>query len=222
VDPVEEAIRALKAGRPVMVYDSGSREDEVDLVYYAGLIDEDKVYTLRTIAGGLICYATTEEVTRKLGIPFGDEIYSMIPSLKPLTAKRLSYGDRPAFTIWVNHVEARTGIRDRDRALTMRALHRLTGLVIAGRISEARMMFEEEFQAPGHVPVLAARDPRLRRGHTELTMLLAGMAGLEPSMVFAEMLDRGDRLSLEDAERLSEAKGIPLVDGKTILEAAGL
>ncbi len=222
MDKLEKAIEALRNGKPIMVYDSSSREDEVDLVYYAGAINPDKIYILRTLAGGLICYATIEDVTRKLGIPFGDEIYSMIPSLRPLTTKRLSYGDRPAFTIWVNHVNATTGIRDRDRALTILALHKVTTLVSQGKVEDAKRIFAREFQAPGHVPLLAARDPHLRKGHTELSIILSKMAGLEPSMVFAEMLDKGDRLSVQDAEKLSREKNIPLIDGKTILEAAGL
>ncbi len=215
---LKEAVEALRRGDPVLIYDGDERESEVDLVYHASKADADAIYTLRTVAGGLICYVTLSEVTRELGIPWGDELLSLIPSLKPLTEKRLSYGDRTAFTIWVNHANSKTGIRDSDRSLTVRRLDHVTRLVLEGRVEEAKRVFYSEFQAPGHVPILASRGLDERRGHTELSTSLALLAGLRPSLVLAEMLDRGDALSLEKARRIGEEHGWPLVEGWEIVE----
>lgn len=216
---VKEATKALKKGIPVMIYDSGSREGEVDLVFYAEKVDIDTIYTLRTVAGGLICYGTIDEITKALGIPYGDEILEMVGGgLEKLAKKRLSYGDRPAFTIWVNYAGVRTGIRDEDRAETVKQLHNVTRLVRAGEIEKAKRKFYEEFQAPGHVPLLAARSLEIRRGHTELSTHLALLAGLEPSVVFAEMLSRGSVMSFDDAKALSNRIGWPLVSGSEIIE----
>ncbi|MEB3757351.1 MAG: 3,4-dihydroxy-2-butanone-4-phosphate synthase [Desulfurococcales archaeon] len=214
-DVIEEFIR----GTPVLIHDSSSREDETDIVVYAGKIDTDKIYLMRTLGGGLLCYATAEKVTRALGIPFADEIYSNIPTLRPLTEKRLSYGDRPAFTIWVNHIEATTGIRDRDRALTIRKLHELTVKTINNSIEDAKRMLATEFQAPGHVPLLAARGLDKRRGHTELSIALTEMGNAVPSVAFIEMLDYGDRLPADKARKLAEEKGFLFVEGSDIIEA---
>ncbi len=214
-DVIEEFIR----GTPVLIHDSSSREDETDIVVYAGKIDTDKIYLMRTLGGGLLCYATTEKVTRALGIPFADEIYSNIPTLRPLTEKRLSYGDRPAFTIWVNHIEATTGIRDKDRALTIRKLHELTVKTINNNIEDAKRMLATEFQAPGHVPLLAARGLDKRRGHTELSIALTEMGNAVPSVAFIEMLDYGDRLPADKARKLAEEKGFLFVEGSDIIEA---
>ena len=216
---VEEARRALKKGVPVMIYDSESREGEVDLVFYAEKVDPDVIFMLRTVAGGLICYGTLEEVTKALGIPYGDEILERLGGgLEKLAGRRLSYGDRPAFTIWVNYASVRTGIRDEDRAETVKQLHEITVLVRSGEVERAKKKFYEEFQAPGHVPLLAARSLEVRRGHTELSTHLALLSDLEPSVVFAEMLSRGGVLSFEDAKALSEKEGWPLVTGDKIIE----
>jgi len=216
---VDEALRALVQGTPVMVYDGDDREAEVDLVYHASRVDADAVYTLRTRAGGLICYATTSRVTGDLGIPWGDELIASRPPLDRLAAKRLSYGDRPAFTIWVNHVGVRTGISDEDRGTTIRGLDRVVETYFSRGRDAALQLFLEEFQAPGHVPILASRGLAARRGHTELSIALALLAGLRPSVAFAEMLDYRVSLPLSKARRISRETGWPLVSGDEIVEA---
>jgi len=215
---VSAAAKALAKGYPVMIYDSSDREGEVDLVFYAGSIDAEKVYILRTRAGGLICYAAPLRVITELGIPYGDDILRSM-GLSELASKRLKYGDRSAFTIWVNHIDVETGIRDADRAKTITELHKVTELVLSGRGVEAREKFLKEFQAPGHVPILASRSLIERRGHTELAIHLALIAGLPPSVAFAEMLKRGTALTLEEAKVISESLGWPLVDGESIVRA---
>ncbi len=216
---LEEAVESLKAGNPVMIYDDDDREAEVDLVYYAPTVTSDAIYTLRTLAGGLICFVTDSSITRSLGLPWGDELISMHPNLRPLASRRLGYGDRPAFTIWVNHISVKTGIRDTDRSTTIRKLDEIVGLVLEGRVEDARRIFYNEFQAPGHVPILASRSLSERRGHTELSIALSRIAGLRPSMVIAEMLDRGTALSVDKAYRIGRERGWPLVKGAEIIEA---
>ncbi|MFP3492486.1 MAG: 3,4-dihydroxy-2-butanone-4-phosphate synthase [Vulcanisaeta sp.] len=217
--PIEEAIESLRDRRPVLIYDSGSRESEVDLVYHASSVTSDVIYTLRTRAGGLICFATRWSIASGLGLVWGDELIASVPELRPLAMRRLGYGDRPAFTIWVNHMSVRTGISDEDRAKTVRELYNVVSIYLSGDREGARRKFREEFQAPGHVPILASRGLKARRGHTELSIALASLAGLEPAVVFAEMLDYGRSLSLEKARDLSKGWGVPLVSGDEIIEA---
>jgi len=217
---LEDAINALRSGRPVMIYDSSKRESEVDMVYHASKVGPDEVYMLRTRAGGLICYATTLRVVEVLGLRFLDEtLKSLGEPYRALASKVPLYGDRPAFVLWVNHIKARTGITDEDRAVTIRGLHEVTKLVLEGQVEKARIAFTENFQSPGHVPLLAARSLKVRRGHTELSIALAKLARLEPSVVFAEMLTRGGRLSWDEALSLSERMGWPLLEGAVIAEA---
>jgi 3,4-dihydroxy 2-butanone 4-phosphate synthase len=215
---VDRALEALREGRPIMVFDSGSREGEVDLVYPAWAVGWREIWDLRVNAGGLICYATTYGILRRLGVRWATEIISSVPELRPLAEKRLGYGDPPAFTIWVNHVSVKTGISDEDRARTVRALDRVVEAAHRGDFESAARMLREEFVSPGHVPVLASRGLERRRGHTELAVSLALLAGLRPSVVLAEMLGERWSLSLEEARRVAEKRGIPLVRGDEVVE----
>ena len=215
---VREVVEALHSGLPVLVFDDHSREAEVDLVYPAWSVGPEEIYDLRVNAGGLICYATDSKVTLSLGIPWGDELLASYNSeLKLLASRRPTYGDRPAFTIWVNHVSVRTGISDVDRSITVRNLDEVVRLYYEGMVEEARRKFYSEFQAPGHVPILAARSLEERRGHTELSIALTRIAGLRPSIVFAEVLVKGRSASLDEAMEMAKRRRIPLVTGSDIL-----
>ncbi len=216
-DSIEAAIAALRRGLPVLIFDSEKRENEVDLVYHASRVDSDAVYELRVFAGGLICYAMPLAIGRRLGLRLATEYLSQFEELRPLTIKRLGYGDEPAFSIWVNHKDVRTGISDSDRALTIRELHRVVVMVMKGKDDEARRYFRENFVAPGHVPILLGRRISLRRGHTELSLHLAILAGLEPSTVLAEMLSKGRSATLEEAQRFAKERGYPLISSEQIV-----
>ncbi len=217
---IDDAIEALRRGQPIMIYDSSDRESEIDLVYPAWAADENAIYNLRTKAGGLICFVTDSSITTALGIPWGDELLSKYPPLDKLAARRLSYGDRPAFTIWVNYAGVKTGISDIDRSMTIRMLDNAVRIYLSEGRDPAFSFFYENFQAPGHVPILAARSLDERRGHTELAVAIARIAGLRPSLVIAEMLGKGHSLTFKEAEKVSEKTGWPLVSGEEIVEAA--
>jgi len=216
-EELRRALDALRKGKPVLLHDDASREDEVDYVIHASAVTPDRVYEMRTLAGGLICYAMPLAAGRRVGLRYAYEMYAEDPALAPIAGRVLGYGDKPAFSVWLNSVHVKTGIRDRDRAYTIRMLDRLNELIAAGRVDEARMFLLEEFTAPGHVPVLLGRRLGERRGHTELSLHLAMLAGLRPSTVIVEMLDRGDALSLEEARRVSRETGYPLVEGTAII-----
>lgn len=210
----------LISGKPVLIFDSIEREAETDMVFYAGAIDYSKIYYLRKYAGGQICYVSGRLFREALGIPFLQELFQKHPSLRSISARRPRYGDPPAFNLWLNHVGTKTGISDKDKALTISALHEVAELVYRGLINDAKTKFEKEFYAPGHVPILTSRGLANRRGHTELTVGLAMITGLVPSIVIAEMLDEGDSLPYEDAKRFAKANGLLFVDGVDIVAEA--
>jgi 3,4-dihydroxy 2-butanone 4-phosphate synthase len=213
---IKTALAQLRSGRAVLVYDWPTREDEVDMVFYAGYITPEKIYRLRTEAGGLICYGTSLDVAKVIRLPVFDSLL-LRNGFTSLVNKSLSYGSRSNLSIWVNHTGVRTGIPDSDRALTISKLHEITKLAFKDPI-KARKSFYDEFYAPGHVPILIARELKERHGHTELAVSLAVMAGLPPSVVYAEMLSFGCSMSLDDAAAYGKANGIPLLKGSEILK----
>ena len=208
---VESLRDALLRGVPLMIYDSEERESEVDLVYYAPSVTPSSIYMLRTLAGGLICFAMPLEVGEKLGLKFMTEI---IRNEYPELVKKPRYGDWPAFSIWVNHVSVRTGISDEDRALTVK---KLVEVAEAGD----RERFANEFMSPGHVPILLARKLKERRGHTELSVRFLEALGLKPFAVFAEILDFGKSMRLDKAREIAKSLGIPLLRGDEIIKLVG-
>jgi len=210
--------RDLEAGVPILIYDFDGREEETDMVFYAGSISWKSVYTLRKEAGGLICYATSKAEAGVLNLDFISEGLSRHPIYCKLV-KRPKYGDYPAFSLWVNHIGTNTGISDYDRYLTIHGLHKVVALSKV-KPEEARQEFYDNFMSPGHVPILVARDPRVRKGHTELTMMLFRRLGLESSAVLAEMLDEKVSLSKDKAMKLAENLGFEFIEGKEILKEA--
>ncbi len=204
----------LLNGVPVIVYDFDKREEEADMVFYAGAITWSSINRLRKDAGGLICYVTGSEEARDIGLRFLTDEWKTHPVYNGLI-KRPSYGDYPSFTMWVNHVSVSTGISDSDRASTIRELHNL----LTDHVINKEEYFHRNFYAPGHVPILASRGLEQRRGHTELVSRLAELIGLPRSMVIAEMLGEGKSMKKDAAERYASENNLIFLEGKDILRA---
>lgn len=207
-------------GKPILIFDSIEREAETDMVYYAGVVDPLKIAFMRKNAGGQICYVSGRKFREALGIPFLVDLYMKHPVLRELGSKKPQYGDPPAFNVWLNHVSTKTGISDRDKSTTLRALHEVAELLYRGLVNEARYKFVREFYGPGHVPVLTSRGLENRRGHTELTVALALIAGLTPSIVIAEMLTDEVSLPYEDARKFASRNDLLFIDGADIVAEA--
>lgn len=221
---IDRALQELLAGNFVLVHDASDRENEVDMVIAAEAVEPDHVATMRRDAGGLICVALHPRIADNLGLPYMTEIYgAALSRYNVLEATRpddIPYDERSAFSISVNHRRTFTGITDVDRALTIRELGKLGARALDGPMAEE---FGRNFRSPGHVPILrAANDLVLeRRGHTELAVALAEMAGITPAVAICEMLDgeTNRALSWEKAVDYAGEKGLPCLKASEILEA---
>ncbi len=223
---VDQALSALAHGEPVLIFDAADREGETDLVILSHLATPELVRLLRTDAGGLICTAISSELKEKLGLPFFSELLALgaarYPVLGAIGAPPPRYDRRSAFGITVNHRTNYTGIPDRDRATTIRAIGELALDARTRPPAELQARFREEFRSPGHVPLLYAAPKLLeeRKGHTELAISLARMGSLPESATVCEMLgDSGGARSVDAARRYSSDHGWPFVEGAHILEA---
>jgi len=213
---IKEATEKLLDGKPVLIYDDRRRENEVDMVFYAPKVTPKHIAMMRSLAGGLICYVMPRSVGEVLGLKYMVDILRL-SGYGELSKKRLRYGDPPNFSLWVNHVDVETGIRDADRAKTIRELDRVVELVLKGEIKSAKRKFYEEFVSPGHVPILLGRSLRERKGHTELSIALAQLAGLRPSLVIVEMLKEGGALSVDEAREVALRLNTILIEGSVIV-----
>ena len=192
VSLVEDAVKFLRDGNFILIHDSKSRENEVDLVKAAQYINPQDISTMRNDAGGLICLAISDEIASKLKLIFMHDLLHLasknIPSLsKMINSIELPYGDRPSFSITINHVDTFTGITDIDRALTITKMSEICSDID----NFGKYEFSKKFRSPGHVPILIAARELLkeRSGHTELSIQLMKLANLIPTVVICEMLD---------------------------------
>jgi 3,4-dihydroxy 2-butanone 4-phosphate synthase len=206
---VDEAVAQLKRGGMVVLYDGEGREGEADLVFGARFADAEKLELLRKDAGGLICAAITKVAADSMGLPFFTDILEK-GGMKSVSCRKTAYGDKPAFSIPINHRSVYTGITDDDRALTLKTLDEV--------LRNRKWEFAKEFYSPGHVFLLIGSGLDRRRGHTELSLELARRARLGGAMVLCEMLGRGKALPKDEAEAYARRNGLPFVEGKALLE----
>lgn len=213
---IAKAIDAIKKNEMVLIYDAADREGETDLVMPAKSISPQDVAYMRIHGGGLICTVLPDEACARLGLPFMADILKRSPDLAPVARGALRYDSRSSFSLWVNHRTTFTGIPDRDRALTMRKLDEIVESTMRGE----KTSFSSDFQSPGHVAVLRGAKNLLkeRNGQTELSIVLAMLAGINPVLVICEMLDAGTGYALtrEDAKKYAMKNNLIFVDGEEI------
>ena len=219
---LESAIASLKRGEFVLLFDSAGRENEIDMVVAAEFTTPEHVARMRQHAGGLLCLAIDHSFGQKLGLRYMHDILSNSDSLdsdsKEMIMGLAPYGDRPTFSISINHYQTYTGITDHDRALTINEMANLY------KVENNRKKFVSSFKTPGHVPLLIASKGLLvnRQGHTEMSVYLARIAELTPVTAICEMMDAEtySALSFERAQKYAKQNAIPFVDGKELIEYA--
>jgi 3,4-dihydroxy 2-butanone 4-phosphate synthase/GTP cyclohydrolase II len=189
---IQNAVKAIAEGRVVIVVDDEDRENEGDFVCAAELITTEMVNFM--LAGhGQLCCSILPTVAERLDLrPLVDQ------NTSPLTT---------AFMTPVDFAGCKTGITAAERAETIRRLAR----------SETR---PSDFVKPGHVyPLLAKEGGVLRRaGHTEASVDLARMAGLTPSGVVCEILNReGDRANRDELVELAAKHRLEIISVEQII-----
>jgi 3,4-dihydroxy 2-butanone 4-phosphate synthase len=162
---IAAALQAMREGRPVVLQDDHDREDEADLVCAAENLTNETMALFIRECSGIVCLCLSDEKVRALELP-------------PMVARNESR-NRTAFTV---SIEARegvsTGVSAVDRVTTIRAA------IAAGAKPT-------DIVSPGHVSPLRAQPGGVlaRRGHTEGTVDLAALAGLEPAGVLCELMN---------------------------------
>lgn len=166
LDSIESAIEDIKSGKIVIVVDDEDRENEGDFIIAARFASPEVINFMSKHGRGLICAALTEERCDELGLE--------------LMVNNNSALHETAFTVSVDLLGhgCSTGISAQDRSRTIQAL-----------IDPATKPFE--LGKPGHIfPLRAKKGGVLRRvGHTEATIDLARLAGLEPAGVLVEIMN---------------------------------
>ncbi|MGI5141453.1 MULTISPECIES: bifunctional 3,4-dihydroxy-2-butanone-4-phosphate synthase/GTP cyclohydrolase II [unclassified Streptomyces] len=190
LDPVEQAIADIAAGKPVVVVDDEDRENEGDLVIAAEKATPEIVAFMMSECRGLIC-APME----------GDELDRLeLPQMVEHNTESM----RTAFTVSVDAGGAHgvtTGISASDRATTLR-------LLAGGEAGPG------DFVRPGHIFPLRARPGGVlvRNGHTEAAVDLARLAGLRPAGAIVEIAgEDGHMLRLPELIPFARKHGLTII-----------
>ncbi len=216
---IEKAIKAVRHGEFVFIYDGEGREEETDIVIASQFITPEKIRFMRREGGGLICTTLPKNCAQKIGLPYLHEIfqksgYEIFRYLTPT----VRYDTMPSFSITINHRDNFTGIPDKDRATTIREFANFLARIES--MKEPMKKFGKDFISPGHVHLLISSGLENRRGHTELSTSLMTMAGLIPSATIVEILsDDGNSMSKKEAKKFAERQGVIFLEGKDILDA---
>ncbi|MHA2759683.1 3,4-dihydroxy-2-butanone-4-phosphate synthase [Vibrio harveyi] len=160
---VENALIALKEGRGVLLLDDEDRENEGDIIYSVEHLTNEQMALMIRECSGIVCLCLTDAQADKLELP-------------PMVVNNNS-ANQTAFTV---SIEAKHGVT--------------TGVSAADRVTTIKTAANpnskpNDLARPGHVFPLRARPGGVmtRRGHTEGTIDLMQMAGLQPAGVLCEV-----------------------------------
>ena len=188
ISPIEAAIEAIKAGRPVIVADNENRENEGDVIISAELATAEWIAWTVRWSSGLLCAPMTNEIADQLDLPM------MVERNEDVRAT--------AYTVTVDAAHGiTTGISASDRTATARALANPDAV-------------PTDVRRPGHVLPLRAVDGgvRARDGHTEASIELMRLAGLREVAVIAEIVaEDGEMMRLPELIKLGSKEDIPVI-----------
>lgn len=193
---IEEAIIDIKNGKIVIVIDDENRENEGDFVAAAEKVTPEMINFMATHGKGLICAPLLESRCEELGLDL-------------MIGKNTAAFETP-FTISVDLIGSgcTTGISASDRSKTIQALvNKNTKPEVLGK--------------PGHIfPLKARKGGVLRRaGHTEASIDLARLAGLEPAGVIVEILNEdGSMARTKELFKISEKFNLKFITIKDLIE----
>jgi 3,4-dihydroxy 2-butanone 4-phosphate synthase/GTP cyclohydrolase II len=185
---IEEALDALRAGKPVIVADDENRENEGDIIISAELATPEVMARMVRWTSGLICAPMPADLADRLNLP-------------PMVASNED-ARSTAYTVSVDAAEGvTTGISAHDRAHTLNTL--------ADPDTTAKSIIR-----PGHILPLRAVDGgvRERGGHTEAAVELMRLAGLRPVGAIAEVVaEDGSMMRLPELQELGAREGMPVI-----------
>ena len=184
---IPEAAEDLRQGKIIVVIDSPDRENEGDLICAARFATTENINFMATYGKGLICMPMSRETTRKLG-------------LSQMVARNTD-NHCTAFTESIDHVSTSTGISAIERSVTaMKCV-----------APDAR---PEDFRRPGHMFPLESKPWGVleREGHTEATVDLMRIAGLEECGLCCEIMrEDGDMMRTSELTAFAREHGLKII-----------
>jgi len=186
--PIDQALKALRAGQMIVVVDDEDRENEGDLTMAASKVTPEAVNFMVKHGRGLLCLAMTPERLDELEIPL-----------------EVSDNSSPRETAFCVSIDAKsgtsTGISAADRAKTI-------------KVAIAASTKPRDLARPGHVFPLRARSGGVlvRTGHTEAAVDLSRIAGLAPAGVICEVMNEdGSMARVPELTKFAKKHGLLMI-----------
>lgn len=185
---VEQAIKAVKVGKLIIIIDDEDRENEGDLMVAAEKVTPEIINFMTKHGRGLICMPLPKERLKELHLP--------------LMVRDNTAPYQTAFTISIDARDGvTTGISAHDRAHTI--------LVAIDPKTQP-----SDLTRPGHIFPLEARKGGVleRAGQTEASLDIARLARLKHAGVICEIMDEdGTMARLPQLEEFSLTHNIPIL-----------
>ncbi|MEY4554058.1 MAG: hypothetical protein RL197_485 [Actinomycetota bacterium] len=192
---IEQALDALRAGKPILVADAENRENEGDAIMAAEFMTEQWMAWIVQNTTGFLCAPMEDARANELELP--------------LMIQNNQDPHQTNYTITVDAAEREsTGVSAFDRALTVRTL--------ADPMASAESLIR-----PGHIVPLRAHHHGVlgRAGHTEAAVDLLKLAGLTPVGVIGEMVNKdGSMMRLPELMETGVREDLPVITIEQIVE----
>ena len=185
---IAAALAAMRAGIPVILLDDFDRENEADLIVAAEKLSVETMALMIRECSGIVCLCLSDDKVRALDLP----------PMAPENGSR--YGTPFTVSIEARH-GVTTGVSAADRVSTIQA-------------AIARNAQPDDLVRPGHVFPLRATPGGVlaRAGHTEGSVDLARLAGLQPAAVLCELMNPdGTMMRGAQIERFAEERAFPIL-----------
>ena len=189
---IEEALEALKAGKLILCTDDPDRENEGDLICAAQFATTENVNFMAAHGRGLICTPMSDEIAHRLNLP---------QMVSENTDNHCT-----AFTVSIDHVNTTTGISAEERGYTCRSC-------VDPNTKPT------DLRRPGHVFPLVARKGGVlvRNGHTEATVDLCRLAGLEECGLCCEIMrEDGTMMRTPELQQMAREYGLVFITIKDL------
>lgn len=176
---IPEALEALKNGKVIICTDDPDRENEGDFICAAEFATTENVNFMAKYGRGLICTPMSKAVADRLNLP---------QMVSENTDNHCT-----AFTVSIDHIDTTTGISAQERGYTCRKLVD----------PETK---PSDLRRPGHCFPLTALygGVLVRNGHTEATVDLCRLAGLEECGLCCEIMrEDGTMMRTTELQKLA-------------------
>ena len=193
---LKASLTRLQQGGMIILIDDEDRENEGDLVLAAEFATGEAINFIAREGRGLICLALTGEAVDRLGLP-------------PMVAENMT----PRKTAFTVSIEARTGI-----TTGISAFDRARTIQVAADPASG----PADIVSPGHVFPLRGVNGgvQARAGHTEGSLDLMRLAGLQPAAVICEIMhDDGTMARLPELKAFAARHDLPLITIHDIIAA---